>query len=73
MGNSYSIYSFSYHIFSDSTILPIGQLISKRILHNTILKYSFNVSYYFNTYYSFTVPKSADFTVICESQQISLS
>ena len=24
MGNSYSIYSFSYHVFSDSTILLIN-------------------------------------------------
>ena len=24
MGNSYSIYRFSYHVFSDSTILPIN-------------------------------------------------
>ena len=24
MGNSYSIYRFSYHIFSDSTILPMN-------------------------------------------------
>ena len=24
MGNSYSIYRFSYHVFSDSTVLPIN-------------------------------------------------
>ena len=29
-----SIYRFSYHILSDSTILLVGQLISKRILYN---------------------------------------
>ena len=39
----------------------------------SVSEYSFNISYYFNIHCSFTAPKSADFTFICESQQISQS
>ena len=38
----------------------------------SVFEYLFNISPYFNIYWAFTVLKSADFTFICDSQQIFL-
>ena len=57
MGNFYSIYRFSYHIFSDNTVYL---LIAKRILHNIL---HFNPHLLFHMYDLLNIPHLAVISV----------